>query len=83
MKTITVNVSEPVYSEFQAFAKREDRKTAELIREAMDMYRRERISRPEQFDLRNAPLADVGDVLKPFDTARDDLLEEMTHDRRY
>jgi hypothetical protein len=43
MKTITIHVSEPIYREFQEFAKLTDRKTAELIREAMELYRDERI----------------------------------------
>ena len=39
MKTITVNVSEPVYAAFQDHARREDRKASELIREAMERAR--------------------------------------------
>jgi len=38
MKPITFNVSEPIYSLFQAEAKKRDKKTAELIREAMELY---------------------------------------------
>ncbi len=40
MKTITINVSEPVYRDFQEYARRNDRTTSELIREAMEEYRR-------------------------------------------
>ena len=36
MKTITVNVSEPVYRDFQRFARERDRTASELIREAME-----------------------------------------------
>ncbi|NBP40647.1 MAG: ribbon-helix-helix protein, CopG family, partial [Betaproteobacteria bacterium] len=43
MKTITINVSKPVYVEFQRFAKESDRTTSELIREAMDQYREKKI----------------------------------------
>ncbi len=39
MKTITVNVSEPVYEAFRAHAEKIDRKASELIREAMEEYR--------------------------------------------
>lgn len=38
MKTISLNVSEPVYAAFQREARRRDRKAAELIREAMEEY---------------------------------------------
>jgi len=38
MKPVTFNVSEPIYSLFQAEAKKRDKKTAELIREAMELY---------------------------------------------
>lgn len=74
MKTITVNVSEPVYRQFQEHARRSDRTAAELIREAMDLYRRERIERSGSL-LDLPPLA-LGAVLRPLD-ADDDLLEEM------
>jgi predicted CopG family antitoxin len=43
MKTITIHVSEPVYAEFQAASKSAGRPTSELIREAMELYRRERL----------------------------------------
>jgi hypothetical protein len=43
MKTITVNVSEPVYADFQRYAEQQDRATAELIREAMENYRQSKI----------------------------------------
>ena len=39
MKTITVNVSEPVYRDFQRHAATNDRTTSELIRDAMAEYR--------------------------------------------
>ena len=43
MKAITLNVSEPVYADFQRFAKEQDRPTSELLREAMELYRRTKI----------------------------------------
>jgi len=42
MKTITINVSEPVYAEFRRAARVMGRPTSELIREAMEAYRRSR-----------------------------------------
>lgn len=74
MKTITVNVSEPVYAEFQAASKSAGRPTSELIREAMELYRHERL-RPVG-DLSGFRPCSAGRVLRPL-TAADDLLDEM------
>ena len=74
MKTITINVSEPVYRDFQRFAKVRDRTASGLIRDAMEEFRERRI-------LRSTTLADLdpvsaGRVLAPLHVD-DDLLEEM------
>ena len=74
MKTISVNVSEPVYEDFMAHAQRTDRKAAELIREAMDLFRIERI-RPRT-SLANLKPLNLGKTLKPL-SSRDDMLGEM------
>jgi hypothetical protein len=74
MKTISVNVSEPVYEDFMEHAQRTDRTTAELIREAMDLFRNERI-RPRTSLAKLKPL-DLGKTLKPL-SSRDDLLGDM------
>jgi hypothetical protein len=74
MKTISVNVSEPVYEDFMAHAQRTDRTAAELIREAMDLFRNERI-RPRTSLAALKPL-NLGKTLRPL-SSRDDLLGEM------
>ena len=79
MKTITINVSEPVYRDFQRVAKAQDRTASELIREAMAEFRQRRL-------LRSTTLADlnpvsVGRVLRPLHRD-DDLLSEMLADDR-
>jgi hypothetical protein len=74
MKTITINVSEPIYREFQEYAQKADRSTSELIREAMQLYRDERI-RPRP-SLRALKPLSLGKVLRPLERD-DDLLEEM------
>ena len=81
MKTITINVSEPVYRDFQEYVRRRDRKTAELIREAMEVYRQERI-RPRT-TLRDLRPSSVGTVLRAQGSlsADDDLMQEMLDDR--
>lgn len=79
MKTITVNVSEPVYRDFQAQAKAQDRTAAELIRQAMEEYRRNHM-KPGASPLEIQPVS-VGKVLRPL-TSEDDLLGEMLHENR-
>ena len=74
MKTISVNVSEPVYEDFMQHARRTDRTAAELIREAMEMFHRQRI-RPRTSLAAFRPL-NLGKTLKPL-SSRDDLLGEM------
>lgn len=74
MKTISVNVSEPVYEDFMEHAQRTDRTAAELIREAMDLFRIQRI-RPRTSLAELKPL-DLGKTL-PSLSRRDDLLGEM------
>lgn len=74
MKTITINVSEPVYEEFRRASKALGRPTSELIREAMESYRRQHL-RPRG-DLRSFRPRSLGRVLRPLSRG-DDLLEEM------
>jgi len=74
MKRITINVSERVYAEFQAAAKSAGRPTSELIGEAMELYRRERL-RPVG-DLAGFRLRSAGRVMHPL-TGTDDLLDEI------
>lgn len=77
MKTITINVSEPVYRDFQRYAKTRDRTASELIREAMEEFRARRIARATT--LADLSPVSVGRVLKPMQVD-DDLLEEMLND---
>lgn len=79
MKTITVNVSEPVYQDFQAYAEKTERKAAELIREAMEIYRQTHMHR--QTSLRNLCPINVGGSIAPV-TSDNDLLGEMLDDSR-
>jgi hypothetical protein len=74
MKTISVNVSEPVYEDFMQHAQRTDRTAAELIREAMELFRNQRI-RPRTSLAELKPL-NLGKTLKSLSN-RDDLLGEM------
>jgi hypothetical protein len=74
MKTISVNVSEPVYQDFVEYARRTDRTAAELIREAMELFRAQRIA--ARSSIKTFPPLDLGEVMAPLDS-EDDLLGEM------
>jgi hypothetical protein len=79
MKTITLNVSELAYEEFQSFARKADRKASELIREAMELYRQLHMQRSTS--LRDRRPISVGGPIQPI-SADDDILGEMRDDRR-
>jgi hypothetical protein len=78
MKTITLNVSEPVYADYQRYAQEQDRPTSELLREAMEAYRQAKIRPPRS--LRDQLPASVGVVLEPW-TGRQDLLDDVMDSR--
>jgi hypothetical protein len=78
MKTITVNVSEAAYDEFQRFAQKANRKASELIREAMEMYRQLHMQRTTS--LRDRRPTSVGGPIQPL-TTDDDILGEMLENR--
>jgi hypothetical protein len=73
MKTISINVSEPVYREYQERARQLDRPTAELIREAMEAYRERWRGQPTS--LRELAPLSLGKVKRPLEVG--DLLSEM------
>jgi len=74
MKTITLNVSEPVYADFQRYAQEQDRPTSELVREAMEAYRQAKIRPPRS--LRELQPSSIGHVVLPW-TGRSDLLDDL------
>lgn len=74
MKTITINVSEPVYEDFRRAARRLGRPASELIREAMELYRSERLH--PTGDLSAFRPRSAGKMLRPL-TRQDDLLAEL------
>ena len=78
MKTITVDVSDPVYADFQRYAEHQARTTAELIREAMENYRQAKIRHARS--LRESRPATVHAIIKPW-TGRGDMLDEMIESR--
>jgi metal-responsive CopG/Arc/MetJ family transcriptional regulator len=79
MKTITINVFEPVYQEFRQFAQKTDRKASELIREAMELYRQQHMQR--RTSLMDRRPVSVGGPIQAI-TAEDDILGGMLDDAR-
>ncbi len=79
MKTITINVSDPVYRDLASYAKGKGRPTSEVIRTAMEEYHARVVAR--RTSLRERRAASVGGPVKPL-LAEDDLLDEMLHDSR-
>jgi negative regulator of replication initiation len=79
MKTITVNVSDPIYRDFSLYAKQIGNSASELIRRAMEDYHQRFILR--KTTLRTRRPASVGYPLEPI-RREDDLLGEMLDDRR-
>ena len=75
MSTITIDVSDHVYRDFEDYAKRVDRTAPELIREAIELYREQRMM-PKRLSLMEMPSFSVGEILKPLGPD-DDLLGEM------
>jgi predicted transcriptional regulator len=54
MKAITLHVDEPVYKDFQNFARQKNRSTSDLIREAMLQYHH-KISQENRPSILDAP----------------------------
>jgi Arc/MetJ-type ribon-helix-helix transcriptional regulator len=79
MKTITINVSEPVYEDFRRHARKTDRKASELIREAMELYRQQNMQR--RTSLRDLRPFSVGGPIKEI-SEEDDILGGMLDDAR-
>ena len=79
MKTITVNVSDPIYRDFTVYAKQVGNSASELIRRAMEDYHQRFILR--KTTLRNRRPASVGGPLQPI-AREEDLLGEMLDDHR-
>ena len=69
MKTITVNVSDPIYRDFTVYAKQVGNSASELIRRAMEDYHQRFILR--KTTLRNRRPASVGGLLQPIGREED------------
>jgi len=75
MKAVTVHLDDPVYREFQKVAHKAKRSTSEMIREAMEAYRRTLVKK--QSSLAEAgPAASVGQIFTQW-AGREDLLEDF------
>lgn len=79
MKSIVVQVPEPVYEDFQRHALKSERLESDLIREAMEWYRKAYMG--HRTSLRDRQPASVGGPIRPME-GDDDLLGDMIHDSR-
>ncbi len=75
MRAVTIHVEEPVYRDFQRLARRTKRSTSELIREAMENYRRIsgkpgtplwQVEEPASVGLIKTPWSGRGDLVGGF-----------------
>jgi len=73
VKLISVHVSTKTYSEFKKYAEAQDRPVAELIREAMELYRTSRIGRLRQ--LTNMPTTAKPKLKRRW--TREEIQEEL------
>lgn len=79
MQTISLSIPEPVLSEFLEFAARSQRDPTEVMREALERYRDEKIRPTQQLEqgsiLDHVPV-NVGRILKPWNS-RAEMLEDF------
>ena len=73
-RTVTLDVPEDLYRDFEDNARRTHRTAAELMCQALAAHDRQ--DRRRAGSVRNLPPLDLGEVLRPL-TRDDDLLEEM------
>jgi len=78
MRTISLAVSEPDYEAFRRAADRQGRPIAQMIREAMAMYRAERLQ--ERTRLTDFPVLVGHHSVAPLPT-RDEVWDEITAER--
>jgi len=79
MKTITINVDEPIYRAYAEHAKRSGQPTSAVIRAAMEEYYTRNLER--RSSLRARRPTRVGGTIRPI-SSDDDLLGEMLDDAR-
>ena len=73
MKSISIYVSEKTYTEFKKYAQAQDRPVAELIREAMELYR-DRTIQP-QTSLKRMPTSPKPRLKRRW--TREEIQEEL------
>ncbi len=73
MKAISIYVSEKTYTEFKKYAQDQDRPVAELIREAMELYRERRIQ--PQASLKRMPTSAKPRLKRRW--TREEIQEEL------
>jgi len=73
---VVIDVSEPVYSEFEQMARRLGRSTSDLIQEAMELYVRE--EKPSTHSILDLQPLSVGSIHKPINSRAElEVLEQL------
>lgn len=81
MKSVTIDLSESVVDDLEDYARRMQRPTEDVLREAIEAFRRKMALPVERRkSLSEHPVFSVGKILKPLGPD-DDLLEEMLDGR--
>lgn len=82
MTKVTFEVPDAIYRAVEEFASKTDRKPAEILREAVEIYRQEHIGTvsPTHSVLDIKPALVTGVILQPW-TSRSELLENFFDDR--
>lgn len=75
MKPVTLYVSESLYEKFQLNAEKQGRKTAELIREAMESYAEEKFAKKKSVDELIFSMENFGKKLQ-IQSGKKDFLDE-------
>ncbi|MDP0499249.1 MAG: hypothetical protein Q7P63_04030 [Verrucomicrobiota bacterium JB022] len=79
MKTMTLQMPDPVYEDIMVLSRDTGRSPGELVSEAMAAYRARMVQKPAS--LKNRRPTSVGGPIAPAYQDRD-LLDEMRHDPR-
>jgi hypothetical protein len=78
MKTVNLDISEATYRDLERLGQLEDREPTELMRDAIERYRAERIAAqaaPQKSKILSRKPLDVGAILVPW-TSRAEMLDD-------
>lgn len=80
MTTIQVQIPDATFRDLADFAKQTDREPEVVIREALELYRQQRIRRPAMHSIRDIKTVSIGKILRPWNS-RAEMLDDFFDDR--